>query len=144
MCCTRVIQQLCCAARKLHVSAWCNIIIQSSIHESDALVKCITRKLRMYHLLHVNCMHGHLWIILPLILCDVHSILGVNYKHLNHSTTTSITAVIVHFCFLPSQSKRNSSEHMLQDYLISAGAPNVSKIPDNTGRWLYSAYITKY
>ena len=33
---------------------------------------------------------------------------------------------------------------MMQAYLISAGAPNVSKISDNAGKWLYAAYIVEY
>ena len=73
-CHNRVIQQIYQAASELHVSAWYNIVIWSSINTSDALVKCSTRKLRIVRMLHVNCMCGHLWIVLPLILHDVHSI----------------------------------------------------------------------
>ena len=34
---------------ELHASAWYNIIIQSSIHTSDALMKCITGELHIVH-----------------------------------------------------------------------------------------------
>ena len=61
-------------------------------------------------------------------------------RPLNHSTTTSITAGIVQFCYF-LQNKGNLSEHMLQTYLISAGAPHVSKLLDNTRRWLYTMHV---
>ena len=55
----------------------------------------------MYHMLRVNCMHVHLWIFLPLMLCDVHSIQtfpGCELyasKPFNHHVNSSI----VQFCY---------------------------------------------
>ena len=94
-----------------------------------------------YHTLCVICTHGHLWIILPLILCNVHSIqtLWIIYNCLNHSTTMSITAGIVQFRYTVPK-KRNSSEHVLQAYLISAGTPNVSKIHTEDGGILCTSW----
>ena len=116
VCHTRVARQICHATLKFHASAWSNIIIRFSIYMSGALVQwaMIT--------LHVKCMCDHLWISLPLILCDVCNIQTCTLllAHRYRAWIISIQLLTYHinynqYCpvlLLLSQSKRNLSEHV--------------------------------
>lgn len=56
MCHIRVIQQICQDVTKLYTSTLYNIIIRSSIHAIDALMKGTTRKLHLVNYMYTSYM----------------------------------------------------------------------------------------